>query len=264
MAMQQGNERSRLIRDRFNYVMTNIFLDIETVPAYNSKEEYLEVKKGIESGEITRDHPDREIKQKFWKREIGALNPIEGKVIMITYQIDDGPIIKLKEWESSEQQILEGLYKMFKGSKEDPLNLIGFNITNFDLPFVFIRSRELKIKNVYYGHDPLWLYKQFHAPAIQDILQIHLPLNNWTRYGLNHDAVAMAYRLPVKEVRGDTNTGYYYNQEYGKIVGYSDQEFIYPQLYKKMKECLVSKEELQECVKYQEKYEAERNRDDLK
>ena len=242
--------------------MTNIFLDIETAPAYNSKEEYLEVQKGMGSGEITKDHPDREIKQKFWKRVQGALNPIEGKVIMITYQIDDNHIIQLKEWESSEQQILEKLYEMmsaFKGSKEDPLNLIGFNITNFDLPFVFVRSRELEIKNVFYGHDPLWLYKRLHTPTIQDILQIHLPLNNWTRYGLNHNAVAMAYGLQVKEVRGDVNTEYYYNQEYDKIIVYSDQEFIYPQLYKKMKEGLVSKEKLQECIKYyQEKYEAER------
>ena len=242
--------------------MTNIFFDIETVPAYDSREEYLEVQKGMESGEITKNSPDSEIKQKFWKRARGALNPLEGKVILISCQINDYSTRQLKEWESSEQQILEELYDLIsvlKGSKEDPLNLIGFNITNFDLPFVFVRSRELQIKSGLHGHDPLWLYKRLHTPTIQDILQIHLPLNNWTRYGLNHNAIAMAYGLPEKEVRGDVNTEYYYNQEYDKIIEYSDKEFIYPQLYKKMKEGLVSKGKLQECIKFfQEKFAAER------
>ena len=247
--------------------MTNIFLDIETAPAYNSKEEYLLIQKGMKSGEITKSSPDWQIKQKFWKRVRGALNPIEGKVIMITYQIDDIYLKHLKEWESSEQKILEEFYVMMsalKGSKEDPLNLIGFNITNFNLPFTFVRSRELEIKNGFHGHDPLWLYKRLHTPTIQDILQIHLPLNNWTRYGLNHNAVAMAYGLPVKEVRGDVNTEYYYNQEYDKILEYSDKEFVYPQMYKKMKEGLVSKEKLQECIRFfQEKFEAERKAEEL-
>jgi predicted PolB exonuclease-like 3'-5' exonuclease len=243
--------------------MTDIYFDIETAPAYESKEEYLKIQHGIESGKITKDSLDREIKQKFWKRVRGALNPIEGKIIMITYQINDNPTKQLKEWESSEKHILEDLYTMMsalKGSKEDPLNLIGFNITNFDLPFVFVRSRELQIKNGFNGHDPLWLYKRLHTPTIQDIMQIHLPLNDYSRYGLNHNAVAMAYGFPVKEVRGDVNTEYYYNGECEKIVVYSNKEFIYPQLFKKMKkEGLVPKEKLQECVKFfQDKFETER------
>ncbi|MDE2589232.1 MAG: hypothetical protein KGL95_06160 [Patescibacteria group bacterium] len=242
--------------------MPDIFFDVETVPIYQSKEEYFEIQKGMESGNITKDSPDYEIKNKYWKRERGALNPIEGKIIMITYQINDNKARQLLEWTSSEEKILEEFYNavsMLKSSKEDPLNLIGFNITNFDLPFVFVRCSELKIKNGFHGHDPVWLYKKLHSPAIQDILQIHLPLNDWSINGLNHNAVAMAYDLPVKNVRGHVNTDYYYNSQYDKILGYAENEFIYPVLYKKMKQALVSKERLQECVRFfQAKYESEK------
>ena len=245
--------------------MPDIFVDIETVPVYGSKEEFLETETGIKNGTITPDSLDREIKNKFWKREKGGLNPVEGKVIMVTYQVNDGKPWRLAEWKSSEKQILEELYdtiSLYKGSREDPLNIIGFNITNFDLPFLFWRCKELEIKNGFYGHDPLWLYKKFHTPTIQDILQIHLPLNDWTRYGLNHNAIAMAYDLPTKKERGDVNASYYYNEQYEKILKYTNEEFIYPQLYKKMKRRMVSKERLQECVKFFiEKYQAERDED---
>lgn len=248
--------------------MPNIFFDIETVPTYQSKDEYFAIQKGMESGEISKDNPDYEIKTKYWKREKGALNPVEGKIIMITYQINDNKPRQLLEWGSSEKNILEEFYNavsMLKSSKEDPLNLIGFNITNFDLPFVYARCRELEIKSGFRGHDPLWLYKKLHSPAIQDILQIHLPLNDWSINGLNHNAVAMAYDLPVKDVRGYVNTDYYYNNKYGEILGYTENEFIYPELYRKMKQGLVSKEKLQECVRFfQAKYEAERQAKDNK
>ena len=69
----------------------------------------------------------------------------------------------------------------------------------------------------------------------------------------------MAYDLPTKEQRGIVNTDYYYNEEYDKILKYTEDEFIYPQLYKKMKRRMVSKEKLQESVAYwMEKYRQER------
>ncbi len=242
--------------------MPNIFVDIETAPIYDDKEDFFKVKQGIDSGLIHRDHDDPAIKKMFWKKEMGGLNPVEGKIIMITYQVNDGRPWRLAEWKSSESRILKEFYdliSMLKGNKEDPLNVIGFNITNFDLPFMFFRSQQLEIPNSYSGHDPLWLFKNFHKPTIQDILQIHLPLNNWTRYGLNHNAVAQAYGFPTKTERGTVNADYYYNKEYDKILKYTEDEFIYPELYKKMKRKMVSAETLQESVEYwTEKYRLER------
>lgn len=245
--------------------MPNIFVDIETVPIYNTAEEFLNIKNGIDSGIIHRDHNDYKIKKIYWKKEMGALNPIEGKIIMITCQVDDGRPQPLTEWKSSETRILQEFYDLItihKGSKEDPLNIIGFNITNFDLPFIFSRSQQLEIQTGFSKHDPLWLFKNFHKPTVQDILQIHLPLNNWTRYGLNHNAVAQAYDFPTKTERGSVNADYYYNKEYEKILKYTDGEFIYPDLYKMMKRKMVTAEKLQESVDYWiEQYRLEREAD---
>lgn len=242
--------------------MPDIFVDIETVPIYDTAEDFLKVKNAIDSGAIHKDHDDPEVRKMYWKKEMGGLNPVEGKIIMITYQVNDGRPWRLAEWKSSESKILKEFYdviSLHKGSKEDPLNVIGFNITNFDLPFLFYRSQELKLQNSFSGHDSLWLYKYFHKPTIQDILQIHLPLNNWTRYGLNHNAVAQAYGFPVKTERGVVNAEYYYNKEYEKILKYTEDEFIYPELYKKMKRKMVTAENLQEAVEYWiEQYRLER------
>ena len=111
--------------------MPNIFVDIETVPRYATKEDYLRVKNGIDQGSIHRNHSDRNIQNAYWKKIMGALNPIMGKVIMIAYQVNDYPTERLIEWESSESDILKKLYDIIssnKGSKDDPLNVIGFNI----------------------------------------------------------------------------------------------------------------------------------------
>lgn len=233
--------------------MPDIFVDIETAPIYATKDEFDSVKKGIENGTIDSSNSDPIIKKQFWKWKKGGLNPFEGKVIMITYQVNNGKPWRLLEWKSSEKMILQEFYDVIslqKGRKDDPLNIIGFNIVNFDLPFLYQRSNQLKIENSFNGHDQLWLYKYFHGPTIHDILQLHLPLNNWSRYGLNHNAIAKAYDLPTKDQRGDVNTEYYYNKEYDRILKYTEDEFIYPQLYEKMKNQMVSQEKLQECVEF--------------
>ncbi len=61
-----------------------------------------------------------------------------------------------------------------------------------------------------------------------------------------------------------SNAGYYYNHEFDEILKYTEDEFVYPQLYKKMKRRMITKEKLQECVKFfQEKYAAERKEMDI-
>ncbi len=78
-------------------------------------------------------------------------------------------------------------------------------------------------------------------------------------YGLNHNAVAQAYGLPVKTERGTVNSDYYYGREYEKILKYTEDEFIYPELYKKMKRKMITPEKLQESVEYWiEQYRLER------
>ena len=239
-------------------IVPNIFLDIETVPNYDSPEEFRSIQKKIDDGTITKNSGDSSIRKQYWRHDAGGLSPVQGKTIMIAYQVDDGPIHRLLEWESSERDILKEVYGVFtryRGTYDDPLNVIGFNIASFDLPFLYYRSQQVLEGDV----DPFWLHKYFHAPAIHDIMLIHLPLNGWSRYGLNHNAVAKAYGLPVKEERGSVNAGYYYNREFDRILNYAESEFVYPEMYRKMKSGLVAKERLQECVRFfREKYAKER------
>ena len=233
--------------------MTNLFIDIETVPEYASDSEFLRVKEGIENYEILGNHNDESIRKQYWKFVNGGLSPIDGKVIMIAYQIDYGPTERLLEWESSEKGILEKLYQILfenRSSRDRPLNLVGFNIASFDLPFLYERSVKNKIQNNFGSHDPFWLYKQFHEFTIHDIMLMHLHLNDWSKRGLNHNAVAMAYDLPIKSERGNVNAPYYYAKQYDKIMNYTQEEFVYPEMYAKMQQQLVDSYKLKRCIQH--------------
>ncbi len=231
--------------------MTNLYIDIETVPRYDSDEEFLRVKEGIEKYEITGKHSDKSIEKEYWKFQQGSLSPIDGKVIMIAYQIDYGDTVRLLEWESSEKDILEEMYRVLfehRANRDRPLNVIGFNIASFDLPFLYERSVRNKIQNNFDSHDEFWLYRQFHDFTIHDIMLMHLHLNDWSRRGLNHNAVAMAYDLPTKSERGSDLFPHYYTKQYDKIMQYTAEEFVYPEMYAKMQQQLVDRYKLKKCI----------------
>jgi len=229
--------------------MPNLFLDIETAPEI-SKEDYFDIKKQIESGILTKNSENNDL---FWKFERGGLTPFQGKVILITYQINNGHVFRLKEWESSEYDILKKFYNLVvdlqRGQGEDRLRIIGHNILGFDLFFLYNRMR---IHNI---EDEKWLYQWImNKPEVIDFLQLHLPLNELQTKGLKHDVLANAYGFPVKETLGSGEIPHYFSEEYDKIVEYSEREFIYPQLYQKiLTEGMVTKEHLLEAIKkYQE------------
>jgi len=66
--------------------MPNLFLDIETAPQF-TKEEYFKTKEEIDSGKLNRHSENRDL---FWKFDRGGLTPFDGKVILITYKINNG------------------------------------------------------------------------------------------------------------------------------------------------------------------------------
>jgi len=229
--------------------MPNLFLDIETAPEI-SKEDYFDIKKQIESGILTKNSENNDL---FWKFERGGLTPFQGKVILITYQINNGHVFRLKEWESSEYDILKKFYNLVvdlqRGRGEDRLRIIGHNILGFDLFFLYNRMR---IHNI---EDEKWLYQWImNKPEVIDFLQLHLPLNELQTKGLKHDVLANAYGFLVKETLGSGEIPHYFSEEYDKIVEYSEREFIYPQLYQKiLSEGMVSKEHLLEAIKKYQK-----------
>ncbi len=221
----------------------DLFFDIETVPNF-TKERYFELKKLINSGKITSGDD-------YYKFRYGALNPYESKIALITYQINDEKPQYLKEWESSEKDILQRFFRVLdERQKLKKLSVIGFNITSFDMPFLFVRMLENKIDTSWKtGFDPKWLFNRLiRFTFAHDLKEIHLPLNDFSGEGLTHDAVAKAYGFPTKDESGQANTERYFtNPE--EIMNYVKKEFIYPQLYKKIiSEGLISKERLKDIV----------------
>ena len=82
-----------------------------------------------------------------------------------------------------------------------------------------------------------------------DTLQMHLPLNGYDIAGLRHDTLMHAYGLPVKETSGGDEIRHYFDGEYEKILEYSEREFLYAELFARMKEGgMVSAERLKEAV----------------
>lgn len=226
--------------------MPDLFIDIETVPDMTA-DEYFQTMEDIESGKLTRDSEDKE---RFWRFQRGGLTPFDGKVILITYKINDAHTHRLKEWEDGEEKILKKLFELLtdlqKGYGNDRLKIIGHNILGFDLFFLYNRMRFYAI-----GEDR-WLYQRIiNKPEVLDFLQAHLPLNDYNTKGLKHDVLAHAYGFPTKETVGSEETLHYYQKEYHKIIEYSEREFIYPELYAAIKSGgLVTRQRLQESIQW--------------
>ena len=225
--------------------MPDLFVDIETAPDM-THDEYLSTKQEIESGTLTWESD----KARFWKFEKGGLRPFDGKVILITYQVNNAHIHRLVEWNDGEESILRRFYYLLKdlhqGSWKDRLKIIGHNILGFDLFFLYNRLRMHEIE------EEKWIYQTLiNKPEVVDFLQIHLPLNNYDAKGLKHDVLAHAYGLPVKDTLGSEEIQHYFQKKYDMILKYSEREFVYPELYQKIRsDGLVSRQRLQESIKW--------------
>ena len=209
--------------------MPDLFVDIETVPDFSAGQ-YREVRRRVGSGDLSRSSGDRDL---FWKFKRGGLNPFEGKVILITYRVDHAHVFRLKEWELGEAAALRKFYEVMsdlqRGPGEDNLRVVGHNILNFDLFFLYHRMLHHKID------DPKRLHRRIMSgPETVDLLQTHLPLNNHRFRGLKHDVLAYAYGFRPKLTLGPEEIPHYFEGEYDKILEYSEREFIYPDLFEKI------------------------------
>ncbi len=127
--------------------MPNLFVDIETAPNMTS-DQYFQTRQEIESGKLTKDSEDKE---RFWKFEREGLTPFDGKVILITYKVNNGYVHRLKEWEDGKEAILKKFFEIpvdlqKGGGWDNRLRIIGHNILGFDLFFLCNRSRIYKIQ----------------------------------------------------------------------------------------------------------------------
>lgn len=220
-----------------------IFFDIETVPNYANREEYSRVKNGLKDGTFRERGPE------FYRHEYGALNPFEGKTVLITYQVDEGKPQYLKEWKADEPSILRKFYDALNQPKER-VTLVGFNIAKFDLPFLFARIINHKKEMSLSDADMVWVFKRLlNFVNVVDLMQLHLPSNNFTYEGMVHDVLATCYDCQTKIGSGSDVKEHYYTEPEG-MMEYVEKEFIYQQMFAKMlKDGLVGRDRLQSVIK---------------
>lgn len=146
--------------------------------------------------------------------ETTSLSPKDGKIISIQYQKLDfntkepaGPLVILKEWESSEKEILEKFAKVF-GPAEEKWSFVahGYNL-HFENKFLEERS----IAN---GIAPI---KLFSKPSF-DLHPVGILMNKGQFKGSGLD------KISGKEGNGLAVIGLYENKEYSKIDSYVIQE----------------------------------------
>ena len=100
----------------------------------------------------------------------------DDKVIAIAYKQEGGPVTVLKEWESSEKQILTQFLEEIQ--QIDHLNIIGHNILRFDLSIIINRAAAHSIAPI--GE----LMHMLLDPYPIDTIQAQLPANNFYFKGL--------------------------------------------------------------------------------
>ncbi len=168
-----------------------------------------------------------------------GLNPYtkDSKVIVISYTYYKGfkppginrikPPTFLKEWESSEEEILFKFHKFIKKAnvkEQYPPKYVGFNITSLDLPYLFGRMKKHKIASESELYD--LLFRPYALDLYQLTPLISGELNKYNQlWGLNHRSASEFFNLRVKVGTGDELSKFYDNCEYDKIMKYCTEEF---------------------------------------
>lgn len=147
--------------------------------------------------------------------ETTGLNPEVDKIITIQLQKLEmstgkplGDLIILKEWESSEEDIVKKFLELIGVAVKDPFNFVA---TGFNLGF---ENKFLKAKSIKYGFP---VFDINDKPSI-DLKNIGVIMNQGQFKGASLD------KLTGKNGKGIQVLRYYADKEYDKIIAYIEQE----------------------------------------
>lgn len=130
----------------------------------------------------------------------GVEPSFDDKVILICMRVNGDTL--LREWESSEEDILSDFYwnYLMRWIKKETTIFIGWNITRFDIPVLTYRLYVHKIDNLKN------ILEAFRIAYWMDLRQCLLPFNRFRFKGLGEEKVAekLKIRKPVhsnKDIR---------------------------------------------------------------
>lgn len=147
------------------------------------------------------------------------------KIISIQYKDFDGSFTMLKEWESSERDILRKFLneaKRIRSEDKYGLTLVGHNILKFDIPTLIRRM----VANGIASADELEDF--FHGTFLVDTMQCMLPFNGMRFKGLNAEEISKNLGITSPRHRNTEIEGFYRNREFGKIEEHAraDLDFV--------------------------------------
>ncbi len=165
----------------------------------------------------------------------------ESKVILISYNYysTKNPPVKdeikpptfLKEWESSEKNILVQFMKFLEElrRKDAELKVHGFNILKFDLPYLFGRMKHHRLGNEKELHDLLF------GQQSTDMMQLSEIISDSTRkkeglWDIQKHDLNRFFDIQTEEWASEECSRYYDEKKYDNIIDYCKKEFSFEQL----------------------------------
>jgi len=166
--------------------------------------------------------------EKYRRGDRFQLSPETCKLITLQFQPIDiqtgrpcGELTILKEWESSEKEIIEELSQLIDARKPWNFVPVGFNIL-FDIGLFAGRAKKYGIE-----YDPWFVY---HSMPYIDLKPVCLGMNDFQFRGSGLD------KFSSKQTAGDEVPVWYANKQYDRIVEYIENETNgFVELYAKLK-----------------------------
>lgn len=184
-----------------------LFFDIETLPAHEKSEAALRY---LYERKLLKHEPDPDNEPEAFEEfvEKTGFDGAFGRVLVIAYAIDDGPVKCLSNIEN-EKEVIEKFWDVASGVDI----FVGHNIRDFDLPFILQRSVILGVKPTWQLFEepgvPKYKMNKFldfarykNCPIFDTMWEWSRWVDRWNNKGLEHLALAMGIPTPKEGIDG--------------------------------------------------------------
>jgi len=209
--------------------MKKLFFDIETLPAPDSS---LETLRYLHERKLAKHDPDSDREPITFEEFLDktGLDGAYGRVLVISYAIDDGPVQSLCNPEN-EREVLEQFWDVSAG-----IDLfVGHNVRDFDLPFIMQRSIVLRVKpswSIYQeaGKKPWEMTKYLsfaryqNVPIFDTMWEWSRWVDKWSNKNLEHIALALGIPTPKTGINGSQVAEFYKNGKVKEICDYCERD----------------------------------------